>query len=157
VSPLQSQTRCRTCQKHFSPALWLSSILSVNGSIDKRCELPVVCIAAYIMQSARIRRLLRSIIQSLVNICLSRMRERERRSEGWRGEGGGGGGLDGPVKWKSKSTGAAVLGVEASRHRVRPEFSSVNHDRPLASACRPAGRLRKRAGMQMRVTLTEFH
>jgi len=57
--------------------------------------------------------LLRSIIQSLVNICLlnTRKRERERCSERWKEERGG---VDDPVKWKSKSMGTVVLGVEAS-------------------------------------------
>lgn len=42
----------------------------------------------------------------------------------------GGGGVDGSVKWKSKSTGTAALSRVYVRDRcARPEFSIVIHDR----------------------------
>jgi len=134
--------------KHFGKrALWLSSIresiLSIlNGGIDKRCELSVVCIAAYIMQDARIRRLLRSIIQSLVNICLLNTRKREREKE-----------RDAAKDGKRKGAGSMAQ-LNGNRNR-RARSSSASRRRSLRKAgileresrCVRAGRpLCKRSG-----------
>lgn len=83
----------------------------------------------------------RPIIQTFVNICLL-------NATGWWGATGG---VDGLVKWKSKSTGTARPRVHD--RCARPEFSIVNHNRRTTPTCAPAV---VQAGMQMRVTLTEF-
>lgn len=61
-----------------------------------------------------------SIIQSFVNICLLNAKERR-------------GGVDGLVKWKSKSMGTAVLALRSLRKSA--EFSIVNHDRRTTPTC----------------------